>query len=299
MLVAGGTDVYPGMKRRIFTPKQLIALGNIAELKKFEQNGGLSLGAGLTLSHLINHSKIRSEYPALATAARAVSTPQLRNMGTIGGNLCLDTRCNYYNQTEEWRKAIDYCMKKDGHVCWVAPGSPRCWAVNSSDTAPVMIALGARVRLVGTSGERVIPVEALYKNDGINYLGKAYDEILVEINLPKPDQIKMAYQKLRRRGSVDFPILGVAAALRFSEDRICTEAKIVLNAVTSSPIRATASENLLVNNELTDELIREAASMAGRPAKPLDNTDMSLSYRKKMVPVFVYRVLHEVSQQVM
>src|SRR5262245_29432938 len=154
MLVAGGTDVYPGMKRRIFEPKMLVGLRQIEELKKFAVNGSVTLGAGLTLTEVSNHPEIIKRYPALATAAALVSTPQLRNMGTIGGNLCVDTRCTYYNQTEPWRAALGYCMKKEGTICWVAPSSPRCWAVSSSDTAPVMIALGASVRLVGPLGER-------------------------------------------------------------------------------------------------------------------------------------------------
>jgi 4-hydroxybenzoyl-CoA reductase subunit beta len=217
-------------------------------------------------------------------------------MGTIGGNVCLDTRCNYYNQTESWREALGYCMKKDGHICWVAPGSPRCWAVNSSDTAPVLIALGASARLAGPSGERRVPVESLFRDDGIAYLQKASDEILVELNLPPSTGLRMAYQKLRRRGSIDFPILGVAVALRIAEDGTCTEANIVLNAVTSQPLRASEAEAALVGHTLNPETIEEAARLAYKPAKPLDNTDMTLSYRKQMVPVFVARALNEAAQ---
>lgn len=231
MLVAGGTDVYPGMKRRIFEPNKLVGLRNIEELKRLEVgpslDEGITIGAGLTLTQVSRHPEIVSRYPALATAAELVSTPQLRNMGTIGGNLCVDTRCTYYNQTEPWREALTYCMKKDGEICWVAPGSPRCWAVNSSDTAPVMIALGASARLVGPMGERTIPVQALYNNDGIEYLSKAPNEILVDITVPDATGVRMAYHKLRRRGSFDFPIVGVAVAIRQAEDGTCVEANIV------------------------------------------------------------------------
>jgi 4-hydroxybenzoyl-CoA reductase subunit beta len=276
MLVAGGTDVYPGMKRRIFEPKILIGLRHIQELRKLElgvsnspiQNSkfkiqnGLSLGTGLTLTEVSNHPEIIKRYPALATAAGLVSTPQLRNMGTIGGNLCVDTRCTYYNQTEPWRAALGYCLKKEGTICWVAPGSPHCWAVSSSDTAPVMIALGASVRLVGPLGERWLPVEALYNNDGIEYMSKAPNEILAEIHLPDNSGVTMSYQKLRRRGSFDFPIVGAAVALRQAEDGVCTEANIVLGAVASYPIKAKAAEALLIGQKITEELIEEAAKVA-------------------------------------
>lgn len=293
-LVAGGTDLFPNMKRRLLTPKKLIGLGAIAELKQFETNGAVTLGAGLTLSQITRHPLIVERYPALATAAGLVSTPQLRNMGTIGGNLCLDTRCTYYNQTEPWREALGYCMKKDGHICWVAPGSPRCWAVSSSDTAPVMVALGASVRLVGPNGERMIPVQALYHNDGMAYLTKAPDEILADIHLPDAGGIKMVYKKLRRRGSFDFPILGVAVALRQAEDGTVTEANLVLGAVASYPIKAVEAEEILVGQKLTDEVVEAAAKAAFKPAKPLDNTDMSHPYRKQMVQVYVAQALREV-----
>jgi 4-hydroxybenzoyl-CoA reductase subunit beta len=214
-------------------------------------------------------------------------------MGTIGGNLCIDTRCTYYNQTEPWREALGYCMKKEGHICWVAPSSSRCWAVSSSDTAPVMIALGASVRLVGPQGERLIPAQALYHNDGMAYLTKAPDEILVDIHLPDVSGVKMTYKKLRRRGSFDFPILGVAVALRQAEDGTCTEANIVLGAVASYPLKATAAEEILVGQKLTAEVIEEAAKAAFKPAKPLDNTDMGHPYRKQMVQIYVARALRE------
>lgn len=304
MLVAGGTDVFPGMKRRIFEPKKLVGLRNIKELQALEigeqsdqaaiQNG-ITLGAGLTLTQISSHPEIVKRYPALAAAAGLVSTPQLRNMGTIGGNLCVDTRCTYYNQTEPWRRSINYCMKKDGETCWVAPGSPRCWAVSSSDTAPVMIALGASVRLAGPLGERRIPVQALYNNDGIEYLSKAPNEILVDINIPPAEGVKMTYHKLRRRGSFDFPILGVAAAIRQAEDGTCTEANLVLGAVASYPIKATEAEEMLVGQKITEELIDEAANVAFKPAKPLDNTDMGHPYRKQMARVYVKRALQEVA----
>ena len=160
-----------------------------------------------------------ADYPAIATAAKLVSAPVLRNMGTIGGNLCVDTRCNYYNQSYEWRKSINFCMKKDGEICWVAPSSPRCWAVSSSDTAPVFIALDAECTLVGPDGERRVPVKSLYQHDGIDFLKKKRDEILTEIHVPKVGGMRATYLKLRRRDSIDFPILGVACRARDRQGR--------------------------------------------------------------------------------
>src|SRR5438045_2326550 len=176
-------------------------------------------------------------------------------MRTIGGNLCVDTRCNYYNQSFAWRKAIGFCMKKDGDICLVAPGSPRCWATSSTDTAPITIALDAQLRLVGPEGERVIPAHALYRDDGIDYLAKSPSEVLSEVMLPPADGLQSIYLKLRRRGAFDFPILGVAVALRFTEDGIIRYAKIVMAAVQSYPMECSDAERLLLGQRLTPELI--------------------------------------------
>jgi len=229
-------------------------------------------------------------FRSLATAAGVVSSPQLRNMGTLGGNVCVDTRCNYYNQTFEWRKAIGFCMKKDGDICLVAPGSPRCWAVSSSDTAPVLWSLGARLRLHGPDGERTIPVSALYRDDGIQYLAKRPEEIVTEIVLPPATGWRSVYLKLRRRGSFDFPILGVAAAARFEGD-VVREARIVLGAVASTPREAGKAADALIGRQLTTETIEAAAEAAAGPAKPLDNTDLTHPYRKKVTRVYVARAL--------
>ena len=212
MVVAGGTDLYPNMKRRQFEPGVLVGLRGVRETTgvRGTVGGGLTIGATTTLSAVAEHREIARDFPALATAAGLVSSPQLRNMGTLGGNLCVDTRCNYYNQSFAWRKAVGFCMKKDGDICLVAPGSSRCWAVSSSDTAPVLWSLGAKVRLVNAAGERTIAVESLYRDDGIEYLAKRPDEILAEILLPPADGWTSTYLKLRRRGSFDFPVLGVA-----------------------------------------------------------------------------------------
>ena len=296
MLVAGGTDLYPNMKRRQFEPTVLVGLRGIRELRgvRGDARTGLVLGAATTLTATAAHPVVAAHYPALATAAGLVSTPQLRNMGTIGGNVCVDTRCNYYNQSYQWRKAVNFCMKKDGEICLVAPGSPRCWAVSSSDTAPVLWSLGATARLVGPHGERAIPIAALYQDDGIAYLSKRPDEVLTEIALPPAPDLRSAYLKLRRRGSFDFPVLGVAVALAMDGDTV-RQARIVLGGVASLPREAAEAGALLAGRRLGVELIEEVAAVAARPSKPLDNTDLTHPYRKRMTRVFVARALRRLA----
>jgi 4-hydroxybenzoyl-CoA reductase subunit beta len=211
-------------------------------------------------------------------------------MGTLGGNVCVDTRCNYYNQSYEWRKAVGFCMKKDGDICLVAPGSDRCWAVSSSDTAPALWSLGARVTLAGPAGERTMPIAALYHDDGIQYLSKRPDEIVTAITLPPVDGWRSAYLKLRRRGAFDFPVLGVAAAVRL-EGEVVREARVVLGAVASVPREAPRAAAVLVGQRLTAETIEAAADAAAGPARPLDNTDLTHPYRKKVTRVYVARAL--------
>jgi 4-hydroxybenzoyl-CoA reductase subunit beta len=301
--VAGGTDLYPNMKRRQQTPGTVISLAGIKQLRAVGAEGrkggkaasGIVLGAGMTLTELANHPAL-SAYPPIRLCALSISTPILRNMGTLGGNLCLDTRCNYYDQTHEWRKAIDFCMKKDGRVCWVAPSSPRCWAVNSSDLAPVMVALDAQYLLVGPQGERVVPAARFYHNDGINYLTKQPDEILTEVRLPKPDGWDATYHKLRRRGSFDFPVLGVAAWIQWDGARVAA-ARIVLGAVASYPQEIPEAAQAIVGTALPNDAIEAAALAAFRPSKPMDNTDFGLSWRKEMTRTFVKRALLELRER--
>jgi 4-hydroxybenzoyl-CoA reductase subunit beta len=296
MVVAGGTDLYPNMKRRQFEPKVLVGLRGVRELAGIagSPRAGLRIGAATTLTRVAANPDVATHYPALARAAGVVSTPQLRNAGTLGGNVCVDTRCNYYDQSFEWRKSIGFCMKKDGDICLVAPGSPRCWAVSSSDTAPVLWAMGAELTLAGPKGERRIPVAALYRDDGIEYLTRTPDEIVTEIALPPVDGWRATYWKLRRRGAFDFPVLGVAVAVRL-EGVFCREARIVLGAVASTPREAPEAAGALAGERLTPDVIDRAAERAAGPAKPLDNTDLVYHYRKKMTRVYVARALRELA----
>ena len=296
MFVAGGTDLYPNMKRGQFEPSVLVGLRGIRDIAGVSGSAktGLTIGAGTTLSAVSSHAEVARDYQGLATAAGLVSSPQIRNMGTLGGNVCVDTRCNYYNQSYEWRKAVNFCMKKDGDICLVAPGSSRCWAVSSSDTAPMLWSLGASVRLAGPKGERVIPISALYRDDGIQYLSKQPGEVVTAIVLPPADGWRSIYLKLRRRGSIDFPILGVAVALRMDGETV-REAAITLGAVASQPRPTPAAGALLVGERLTPELIDRVANAAFKPSKPLDNTDLTHPYRKKMTRVFVARALRRLA----
>ena len=292
--VAGGTDLWPNMKRRHQEPRVVVALRGIPGLRDAAVNGGAEIGPNATLTQVIRDERLAARWPALVTACRSISTPVLQNMGTLGGNLLLDTRCNYYNQGYEWRKAVNFCLKKDGDTCWVAPGSPRCWAVSSSDGAPVAIALRARLTFAGPEGERTVDAEQVYADDGIAYLAKHPAELLTRITLPPPDGWRATYWKLRRRGSFDFPVLGVAAAVKRSGD-VVEDARIVLGAVASRPYRDAAAEAALRGRRLDDATIAAAAEAAYKPAKPMDNTDFVLTWRKHMVRQYVTRALRELA----
>jgi len=293
MLIAGGTDLLPNMKRRQQTPATLVALRGVPELKAIANGKGLTLGAGVTLTEAARAKAVRENYAGLMQAAAQVATPHLRNMATLGGNLCLDTRCSYYDQSHEWRKAIDFCLKKDGETCWVATASKRCVAVSSTDTAPALIALRARVKLVSAAGEREVALEDLYKNDGIEYLTRRPDEILTEVILPDSAGWRSTYWKLRRRGSFDFPVLGVAAAAKFAKDGTVVEARIALGAVASRPFLVPKAGELLTGKKITDGVIAEVAAAVGSRAKPLDNADMDIYWRKQVTPDFVGYALRE------
>ncbi len=297
MLVAGGTDVYPKMKRGQFTPRNLISLRLLRELKGIRQSkDGLWIGAGESLTAVSSHRLIAKHFPALAHAAESVSTPQLRNMGTIGGNVLVDTRCNYYDQTFFWRQAVGFCMKKDGDICLVAPGSAKCLAIASSDTAPVLMSLGAEAILMGPKGERRCKLAELYQDDGINYSVRAQDEVLKGLFIPRESLSRRnVYLKLRRRGSFDFPILGVAATADIDERGECRDATVVLTAVASAPKTIGEATSLLQGKKITLELIDAVADAAAKIAHPLDNADLDYWYRKRMAKVYTQRALAQVA----
>ncbi|HVR30132.1 MAG TPA: FAD binding domain-containing protein [Thermoanaerobaculia bacterium] len=310
-VVAGGTDLWPNLKRRQEEAATVVSLMGITGLDGIGNGGAnpgagahagdrdgptgsaageLCIGATTTLDRVAASPVLRASYPALADAAAGISTVALRNMGTLGGNLCLNTRCTYFGQSEDWRCSIDYCMKEKGEVCWVAPSSDRCWAISASDAAPVLAALGARVRLVSCAGERAIPIAELYRDDGIEWLAKRPDEILAEVLLPAASaaggRCRTAFRKLRRRGSIDFAALTVAAAVWTGDSGVVERASLWLGSVASSPLQARDAESSLVGRRLDPETIAEAARLCRREATPLDNADFTAQWRSRMVEVW-------------
>ena len=296
---SGGTDLLANMKQRLFAPKVLVGLRPMRDLHfiRFDERAGLELGALATLTEIAESEVVRRWYPALASAAAQISTPQLRNMGTIGGNVCLDTRCNWYNQNLDWRKAIGYCMKKDGDVCRVAPSSPKCVAVNSSDCAPVLQSFNATVHLAGPEGERGMPITEFYVNDGMFAWHKQPTQIVTRLTLPPPKPgTRSSYRKLRLRNSFDFPILGVAALVQVDREGVCRAARMVLNAVAPKPVEVPDLEEILVGTRLEDEALEAGAEAAFTVGKPLDNTSATIPYRKRMLRVFARRALDDVAR---
>ncbi len=290
MAVAGGTDVYPKMKRRQFTPEVLVSLRRAVD-DRVSNGTGLRIGAGATLTAVAEHPLLRERYAALAQAAAVISTPQLRNMGTIGGNLCLDTRCNWYDQSLFWRTAEGYCMKTHADVvCRVAPSSPRCLAVASADTVPALIALGATIVVANAKGERELALTELYREDGIRYLTLSREDVVTEIRLPIADGWSSTYLKLRDRGAFDFPVCGVAAAVRLDGPRVA-EARLAITALGSSPQPVSKAAAALIGSTLEDEAIERAADAVYAAAKPMDNTSGTITERKRSARVFAQRAL--------
>jgi 4-hydroxybenzoyl-CoA reductase subunit beta len=298
-LVAGGTDLWPNMKRRHQRAETVVSLMSIPKLDKIDAGkSDIRIGATATLASIIRDDKVRKRFPAFARAVASISSPPLRNMGTIGGNLCVDTRCTYYNQTEEWRRSIDYCLKEEGKICWVATKSPRCWAHTASDSAPILCALDASVKLVSASGERQLPLRDIYVDDGIDYLAKQADEILTEISVPgtsDDSHCRSAFWKLRRRGSIDFSTLSVAAAIWTDDSDVVTRASMYLGAVGSAPMPVPEIGPVLAGKKITEDGIAEIARAAHKIARPMDNTDFAASWRGKMTEQYVTAALRDIA----
>jgi 4-hydroxybenzoyl-CoA reductase subunit beta len=289
MVVAGGTDLFPNMKRRQFTPEVLVSLSGVRDAEGIHRNGQVTIGAMTTLTAIANDPLVKERYAALAQAARLVSTPQLRNMATIGGNICLDTRCNWYDQSLFWRTAEGFCMKTHPDVvCRVATSSPRCLAVASADTVPALIALGATVRFEDARTSREVALADLYREDGIQAMAMRADEVLTGITLPDATGWRSTYLKLRDRNSFDFPIAGVAAALRLDGATV-TDARIAITALASRPMAVDATA--LVGTKLDDDAIAAAADAVHKAARPMDNTSGTISQRKRAARVFTERAL--------
>lgn len=298
MLVAGGTDAYPKMLRRQREPDLVVSTRRITSLKGIKGNEaeGVTIGSGTTLAEISAHPIIQKHYPALSIAASMVASPQIRNSGTIGGNLLQETRCTFYDESYWWRESAGACLKVGGSICHVAAGGERCWAVSTSDLAPVTVALSAKLSLVGDGTKRVIDADRLYADDGVEYLTKPPGEILTAVFLPPADGLVSAYLKLRRRGAIDFPMLGVAAAARFDATGAFKRPRVVLGGVASFPLEAREAETILEGREPTADLTDQAASVAYDAARPMNNSDLTLLYRKSMVREYVRRALSELAR---
>jgi len=291
-VIAGGTDLLVSMKQRLLNPKYLLNLKGLAELDFIkEDRGGLRIGALTRLTTIIRSPLVREKFPILAQAASYVAAPPLQNMGTLGGNLCLNTRCFFYNQSQFWRQARPLCFKTGGEMCHVVRGGDHCYSVYQGDLAPVLIALGARVKLAKKGSEWVIPLLDLYTGRGEEPIALETGAILTEVEVPAPAAPWGGdYQKLRYRGAMDFPLVGVAAVLTWNGTS-CTKATVVLNAVASAPVVVEEASRLLEGQKLDEDVIARAAEAAYEVAHPVANISSTPLYRRKMVRVMARRAI--------
>ena len=292
-VIAGGTDLLPSMKQKLFTPPFLLDLRGVDELRGIRTmpDGSVSIGALTTLAEIEHSPLIRRDYSVLYQAAKTVASPVLRNMGTLGGNICLDTRCLWYNQSLLWRKSCGFCLKKDGDLCHVAPSSKICWAAFSGDTPAALLCLGAEVEIAGTNGVRRVPLAEFYVNDGIVRLHLSASEIVARIYIPATSQgWHGSYEKLRVRGSIDYPLAGVAVALKFRQGRV-EDARMAITAVNPAPHLVNNVDATLVGREVNAELAEQIGELAGRTAKPLTTSALTPEYRREMVRVFARRAV--------
>lgn len=295
--LAGGTDLMPNIRRGLATPNVVIDLGDIAELREIrEQDGALRIGAGVTLATVASDPRIAARLPALAQAAFCVAGPTHRTMATLGGNLCLDTRCQYYNQSQAWREGIQYCMKLDGDTCRVAKKSKRCWAAFSGDVAPALMVLGAEVEILGPGGLRRIPIQSLYRDDGMNWLNLAPDELLAAISVPFDDTRTSAYQKLRTRGSIDFALAGVAVSLRRDRDAIL-DLRVACTGVSSAPFLIEGLQ-ALSGKKFDDAAWATVAARIEDACRPMKTTLTDVLYRHDVIPVLTLRLVRELWERV-
>ena len=288
MYIAGGTDLLPNLKHRILRPKNLIGLAGILDDSIEETDSSWNIGGGIRLSALGKSTQI----PPLAEAAGLVAGPQIRNMGTLGGNVLLDTRCLFYNQTEFWRRSLGYCLKADGDWCHVIDGPKTCVAAQSSDTVPVLLAMDASIELLGPDATRTLALRDLYRFDGINHLAIQPGELLTRIIVPKPGAgFRGTYKKLRRRDSIDFPQLGVAVVGTF-EGTTPSSLDIVVGAVNPQPKPIRKLEGFL-NQPLTDEAIQQISALVEKQTRPQKSITGDVGWRRSMAGIFTERALRQ------
>ena len=281
------------MRQKLFEPEYVLDVRCIAGLNGIRpQTGiGVEIGALTTLNSIERSDFLRKHYPVLTEAAATVASPVLRNMGTIGGNICLDTRCLWYNQSLTWRKACGYCIKKDGDLCHVAPGGTKCWAAFSGDTPPALLCLDAEVEIAGPSGTRRLPLHEFYTGIGDNYRKLEPNELLTRVFLPASSaDYRGIYRKLRVRGSIDYPLAGVAVVLKRFDGHV-SDARLALTAVNPAPVLVKGVTQLL-NGKIMDEVLAEAVGeLAAKTAKPLTTSALTPEYRREMIRVFTKRAL--------
>lgn len=299
MPIAGGTDLVPNMKHRLFTPGHLVALRGVEELHGVDvEEKGVRIGACESLDALSRHPGVQDRFPALARACELVSGPQLRRMGTLGGNVCLDTRCTYYNQSYFWRKALGFCLKKEGEECHVVRGGTRCVAAHSADTPPVLMVLEATLEIAGREGRRTVPISEFYTSDGVWNRRMARDELLTSVFVPfAPEPERTSFQKMRPRNAIDFPVLNLAVAATLDGEERIGGLRMVVSAIGSYPRRIGRVEEAAEGNRLSPSVIDAIAEQAFRQCHPLANIIVDQEWRRAMVAVLVRRALTEIAGQ--
>jgi 4-hydroxybenzoyl-CoA reductase subunit beta len=292
-IIAGGTDLIPSMRQKLFEPQCVLDIRHIAELKGIQRlsDNGIAIGALTTLSAIEHSSLLREQFPVLTQAAATVASPVIRNMATIGGNICLDTRCLWYNQSLTWRKACGYCIKKDGDLCHVAPGGTKCWAVFSGDTPPALLCLNAEIEIAGPTGTRRMPLSAFYTGLGDSYRVLTPDELLTRIFLPASSAgYRGVYRKLRIRGSIDYPLAGVAIALK-GENGHVRDGRLAITAVNPAPILVKGASQMLEGRPVDHTLAEALGDLAAKTAKPLTTSALTPEYRREIIRVFTKRAV--------
>lgn len=292
-VLAGGTDLIPSMRQKLFEPQYVLDLGRITELRGIRpHNGGaVEIGALTTLSAIERSAHLRKHFSVLTEAAATVASPVLRNMGTIGGNICLDTRCLWYNQSLAWRKGCGFCIKKDGDLCHVAPGGTKCWAAFSGDTPPALLCLNAEIELASPSGLRRVALRNFYTGDGLQYRNLRTDELVTRVFLPAESAgYRGVYRKLRVRGSIDYPLAGVAVVMKRSNGHV-SDARIAMTAVNPAPMLVEGAGRMLIGKVVDEALAEAAGDLAARTAKPLTTSALTPEYRREMIRVFAKRAV--------
>jgi 4-hydroxybenzoyl-CoA reductase subunit beta len=296
-VLAGGTDLIPSMRQRLFEPEYVLDIRHIAELRGIRPRpgNGVEIGALTTLTSTERSDFLQQHYPVLTEAAATVASPLLRNMGTIGGNICLDTRCLWYNQSLTWRKGCGFCIKKDGDLCHVAPGGTKCWAAFSGDTPAALLCLNAEVEIASASGVRRMPLSDFYTGEGDAYRKLQANELLTRVFLPESSaDYRGVYRKLRIRGSIDYPLAGVAVAMKRSNGYVA-DARLAITAVNPAPLLVKGVTEMLEGKAVDEALAESVGVLAAKTAKPLTTSALTPEYRREMIRVFTKRAVMAVA----